>query len=183
MARGATMRDALGVTDSPRGRRAPPTQQSPGGQQVPSGGWDEADTVTSFDEPTRSRPPMLASTSSKDEIEKVVRASVDEAIIPLVQRIRDLEVRLAKAEEAARERPAEVPSTLPTAKQTRAASIPAPPRLPDLARLAHDVAPFDALDVLAYDGGRRKKYLAKVVVGILFAGVLIAIVASVASQS
>lgn len=214
------------MSDSPRGRPVPPTQQSPlrtaskpqtqirTGLEAPAGGWDEADTVTSFEEPvmsskppvitemrdapglSRSRPPIA---NSREEIWAIVRAAVEEAVIPLVQRMRDLEVRLERAEQIARERPklASIPVSIGAASPVTEASDTAPeavstlktagvkkptPPLPPSVDLAA-IARTDVGELEGYDGGKRKKMLGKIVVGVLLVGVLVVIVASLASQS
>ncbi len=174
----------------------------------PSGGWDEADTVTSFDEPimsskppvavnevrsemrdlggaSRARPPVP---SSREEIWTIVRAAVEEAVIPLVQRMRDLELRLERAEQAARDAHGDAHGDAVSTLKTAGAQRPAPPKnVPhvsdppkvDLAAIART----DVGGIEGYDGGKRKKMLGKVIVGVLLVGVLVIIISSLASQS
>lgn len=156
--------------------------------------------------------PQGLSASMREEVWAIVRAAVEEGIKPALAKQKELEARLAAAEAAAKARPAPAPAAAPAPApqqpQVRMASIPVatsiapsapPPARPgsipptgygvsvvrasrpeiDLAAIAKIPVEMDG----AFDGGRRKRRLGKIVIGLLLAGVLTVIVLAILSQN
>jgi len=121
----AAVRPPLGSTTAASPAPAPNPPTTGLREEAPSdGGWDDADTVTTFPdpatlpEPARAvpavkaapAPPPAASNAGlgagmREEVWAIVRAAVEDALGPVVARQKELEARLERAEREAASRP------------------------------------------------------------------------------